>query len=176
VSEKDFTPNPHRQQQLYWSNMVALGVATDYARRCRNHWGRWVARTGTVRAIASCGSIAAWAVWKQHVIIWAAIIALAQVIDALKEVFPITKNHRAASEYVNQLESLFIDAQLEWESVFDGRYTDDEINSRKGKLMKLRQEAEKKRFPDGLPDRPTDLQAAKTATAVYFKETYNVEG
>jgi hypothetical protein len=56
---------------------------------------------------------------------------------------------------------------------FDGRYADDEINSRKGKLMKLQQEAEKKRFPDGLPDRPTDLQAARTATAV---QTYNVEG
>jgi hypothetical protein len=55
-------------------------------------------------------------------------------------------------------------------------YADDEINSRKGKLMKLRQEAEKKGFPGGLPDRPTDLQAARTATAVSSKETYNVEG
>lgn len=55
-------------------------------------------------------------------------------------------------------------------------YADDEINSRKGKLMKLRQEAEKKGFPDGLPDRPTDLQAARIATAVSSKETYNVEG
>jgi hypothetical protein len=40
-----------------------------------------------------------------------------EVIDALKEVFPITKNHRAASEYVNQVESLFIDSQLEWENI-----------------------------------------------------------
>ena len=39
------------------------------------------------------------------------------MIDALKEVFPITKNHRAASEYVNQVESLFIDSQLEWENI-----------------------------------------------------------
>ncbi len=113
-----------------------------------------------IKAIASSASIAAWALWKEHAFIWAAIIAVSQVIEALKDVFPMTKELKAASELVNQIESLCIDTQLEWENIFTGRYTDDEIMNRWHKLMKLQHDAETKNFPNGLRVRKADFKAA----------------
>jgi hypothetical protein len=123
--------NPHRQQQLYWAQMIELKVAIGYIRRYRDHVGRWTTGIGTVRAIASSGGIAGWAVWHQYAFVWAIIIAASQVTDALKEVFPFTKKHKAASAHTMTLGSLSIDAQLEWENIFSGRYTDDEIMKRR---------------------------------------------
>jgi hypothetical protein len=33
--------------------------------------------------------------WKQYAIVWGSIIAASQVTDALKDVFPFTKKHKA---------------------------------------------------------------------------------
>ena len=49
------------------------------------------------------------------------------------------------------LDSLFIDTQLEWEGVFSGRYSDDQIASRLHKLRKLQHDAERLTFKEGLP-------------------------
>ena len=155
--------------------MIVLKVACDYMRCYRNHLSRWVTGIGTLRAVASSGSIAGWAIWHQYAFVWASIIAISQVLDALKDVFPITKRHKAASEHVHQIESLFIDAQLEWENIFAGHYSDDEIATRRHKLMKLRHEAETKNFPDGLPERESDFISAEAQTKLYFEKTYNEE-
>jgi hypothetical protein len=53
--------NPHRQQQLYWAQMIELKVAACYIRLYRDYLGKRVTALGTLRAIASSGSIAAWA-------------------------------------------------------------------------------------------------------------------
>src|SRR5258708_3291547 len=112
----ELVPNTHRQQQLYWAQMVELKVASSYIRRYRDYLGKRVTGLGALRAIDFSGGIAAWALWKEHAFLWAAIIAASQVADALKEVFPFTKRHKAASEHTIPLGSIFIDAQLEWES------------------------------------------------------------
>src|SRR5271154_6548738 len=93
----------HRQQSLYWNQMIELKVAAGYIRRYRDDVGKQVTRLGTLKAIASSAGIAAWAVWKEYAFLWGVIIALSQVADALKEVFPFTKIHKAASEHTISL-------------------------------------------------------------------------
>ena len=105
---------------------------------------------------------------------WAAIIAASQVADALKDVFPFTKKHKAASAHTNALESMFIDAQLEWENIFSGRYSDDQIMTRRHKLMKLQHDAEQNNFPDGLALREKFFAEAQIDAKEYFKTTYGV--
>jgi hypothetical protein len=83
--------SPHRQQQLYWAQMVELKVAACYIRRYRDHLGKRVTALGTLRAVASSTSIAAWALWREYAFVWGVIIAASQVADALREVFPFTK-------------------------------------------------------------------------------------
>jgi hypothetical protein len=143
--------DPHRQQDLYWKQMIELRVAAGYIRRYRDDLGKWVKGLGILRAIASSGSIAAWAVWQQYAFVWGVIIAASQLADALKDVFPFIRTHKAASEHTVVLNSMFIDAQLEWENIFLGRYTDEQISTRRGKLMKLQHDAERKAFLSGLP-------------------------
>jgi hypothetical protein len=166
--------NPHRQQQLCWTQMVELKIASSYIRLYRDHLARWVTGLATLRAIASSASIGAWVVWKQYAFIWAAIIVASQVADALKEVFPFSKKHKAASELTLALTSLFIDAQLEWENIFSGRYNNEEIMNRLHKLRKLQLEAEGKSFPEGLAKKATLFEQAQNSASQYFATTYNV--
>jgi hypothetical protein len=166
--------NAHRQQQLYWNQVIELKVAAAYIRRYRDDLGRWVTGLATVKAIASSGSIAAWAIWKEYAFLWGMIIAASQVADALKDVFPFTKTHKAASEHTITLGSLLIDAQLEWESIFSGRYTNEQITNRRYKLMKLQHDAERHNFPHGLATKASLFAEAQQEAKDYFTATYGV--
>jgi hypothetical protein len=167
--------DPHRQQRLYWNQMLQLKGALSYICLYRNYLGRWVTGLGALRAIASCGGIAAWAVWKDYAFIWGAIIALAQLMDALKDVFPFARLQKACSEHAITLSYLFVDAELEWESVYAAKYADDEIMSRIHKLKRVQLDAERKSFPDGLvPDASFRLRAEQESRE-YFAHTYGVE-
>jgi hypothetical protein len=158
----------HRQQNLYWNQMVELTVAAEYMRRYRDDAGKRVAALGTLKAIASSGGIAAWVIWKEHAFVWGAIIAASQLADALKAVFPFTKIHKAASEHTIILDSMFIDALLEWENIFSGKYSDEQISNRRHKLMKLQHDAERKFFPTGLPVKEKLFAAAQSEARDYF--------
>lgn len=165
----------HRQQNLYWNKMVELKVAAAYICRYRDYLGKWVTRTGVVRAVASSSSIAAWVIWRDYAFVWGTIIAVSQVLDALKDVFPITRRYKAANEHAVALDSLFIDAQLEWESIFSGTYTDAQINTRLHKLRKLQHDAEYRSFKEGLPIRDDLFKQAQSEATAFFTNTYGVQ-
>jgi hypothetical protein len=168
-------PNPlHRQQLLYWNKMVQLRSAANYIRLYRNYLGGWMTRVSVVRAIASSASIGARAIWKQYAFVWGLIIACSQVLDALRNVFPIAKKHKGASELATALETLFIDAQLEWESIFAGKYTDEQIAKRLHRLRTLHHTAEHKAFREGLPLDERLFVLADSETGSFFRSTYGV--
>lgn len=167
--------DPHRQQRLYWNQMLQLKGSLSYICVYRNYLGRWVTGLGALRAIASCGGIAAWAIWKDYALIWGAIIALSQVMDALKDVFPFVKLHKACSEHTITLSYLFVDAELEWESVYAAKYADDEIMNRIHKLKKVQLDAERSSFPDGLAPNVSFRAQAEQETRGYFAQTYGIE-
>jgi hypothetical protein len=166
---------PHRQQDLYWAKMVGLKVAADYIRHYRDYLGGWVTGMGVVRAVASSVSIGAWAIWRQYAFVWGLIIACSQVLDALRDVFPVAKRHKSASELSGILDSLFIDAQLEWENIFAGKYDDGQIAKRLHKLRTLHHNAEGRSFHEGLPRRKDLFRLAQAEAAVFFRDTYGVE-
>lgn len=138
----------------------------------RDHFAKRVTWLGALKAVASSVGIAAWAVWNKYGFLWALIIAASQVADALKEVFPFTKKHRAASELTLALASLFIDVQLEWENIVSGRFTDDQVLNRLHKLRRLRFNAQKANFPDGLAEKADLKDKAKRQVEEYFKANY----
>ncbi len=45
-----------------WKEMIQLKVATAYIRRYRDYLGIWTTSLGTLRAVASSGAIAGWAI------------------------------------------------------------------------------------------------------------------
>jgi hypothetical protein len=63
--------NFHRQQNLYWNQLIELKVAAGYIRRRRDDLGKKVTALATLKAVASSGGIAAWAIWKEYAFLWA---------------------------------------------------------------------------------------------------------
>ena len=154
--------------------MINLKADAAYIRLYRDSRGKWVTALGTLKAVASCTGIAAWTIWKEFAFLWGAIIAASQVADALKDVFPFAKEHKAASEHSMTLETLFIDVQLEWETIFAGHSSDEEIMKRLHQLRKLQLEALRHNFPDGLAAEEALLEQAKKEAEQYFITTYGV--
>ena len=155
--------------------MIDLKSEASYIRLYRDSLEKWVTSIGALKAIASCGGIAAWVIWKEYAFVWGAIIAASQVADALKEVFPFAKKHKAASVYSMTIDNLFNDVQLEWENIYSGRYTDEEIMKRLHQLRKLRLDALQHNFPDGLAARNALAVQAKQTAEDYFETTYGVK-
>jgi hypothetical protein len=168
--------NPQRARELYWRQLAQLKADSIYMRLYRDNRARWVSGLGILKAVASSGSIALWAIWREYAFVWASIIAASQVADALKDVFPFTRQHKAASEHMLALDRLLIDAELEWTTVFSGNYPDDEVLNRRRALMMLEHEAIRKNFPDGLPRQNEVLrEMAEREAAHYLSETYPTE-
>ncbi|MGD0911836.1 MAG: hypothetical protein ABR928_08065 [Terracidiphilus sp.] len=113
-------------------------------------------------------------VWERYAFVWGAIIAASELADALKDVFPFAKKHKAAGAHSMTLDNLFNDVQLEWENIFSGRYSDEEIMNRLHRLRKLQLDALQRNFPDGLAERPKLLIQAKLIAETYFKSAYGV--
>jgi hypothetical protein len=166
--------DPHRQQELYWDELVELKVRAIAIRRHRNHLDRWDTRINLIKAIASSASIAAWAIWQRYPLMWGEIIALSQVIEATKDVFPFSRRLKAAGELTVALERLFIDAQFEWESVYSGRLDTNQITEAWRHLQVAQLEAESSAFPSGFELGEREMALAKDLARGYFAARYHV--
>lgn len=71
-------------------------------------------RINILIAVASSGSIAAWAFWQIVPIIWGGIIAASQVAFALKPYFPFSKYVKELNKKSIQIENLTIDYEKLW--------------------------------------------------------------
>ena len=67
--------------------------------------------------MASSGAIAGWFASDSYKLLRGCIIAAAQLLDVLKDVFPFAKLHRQAVSLTVALELLLIDAEDEWEQI-----------------------------------------------------------
>ena len=144
--------------------MEQLKAASVCIRLCRNRWAHWVRVVELIKVVGSSGGIAAWVVWRDYPFVWSGIIALAQLLDAVKNLFPFAKLHRAASDLTVALELLFIDAQYEWEEIYAGKMGDDDIMAARRKMQKLRLEAEQKFFPEGFQPASRFVELATNLT------------
>jgi hypothetical protein len=163
----------HRQQDLYYQELFQLKVACEYVQRYRDSLGRWVTWLSSLRAIASSGAIAAWAVVQSYPLVWGGIIAAAQVWDALRDVVPLTARHKATGPLAVSLDALFIEALYEWEGVYAGQFSDGEITERRRKLMERRHDVDAKHFPNGhLPMRGDLMELAEKDAEAYLRDMF----
>ncbi len=76
---------------LYWKRLGQLKGAAICMRLYRNRLASYVRFVELVKAVASCGAIACWAIWRDYPLVWAAIIAASQFLDATKHIFPFAR-------------------------------------------------------------------------------------
>ena len=164
-----------RQADLYWRQIEQLKAAAVCIRLTRNRLNRRVRTVEIIKAVASSGAIAGWFATDHYKVVWGIIIAAAQLLDVLKDVFPFTKLHKQAAALTVALETLLIDAEDEWEKIHIGKLGDKAIIERRTRLRKLQLAAEAHHFPEGFePDKDlVDLATKETRT--YFLVTFEIE-
>ena len=125
-------------------------------------------------AIVSSSSIATWTVW--HIVpqLWAGIIAVTQVIQAVKPYFPYSKYIRT----LNEKSKLLHDTNRRFERLFfnidNKKLTTDEIADQ---YFNLKAEAENVCFfgdDMNIAPKESDIEYANQETAAYLKSNYNV--
>lgn len=167
--------NPGRQPDLYWKNLQQIKTAAIFIRLYRNRLNRYVKGLEILRAVASSAAIGGWVIWRDYPLLWSSIIVAAQIADALKGVFPFAKLHRAAGDLTIAMETICIDAEDEWESIYMGNLSEEAISKRRTKLRKLQLDAERKHFPDGFEPSKALIKLATEEAEAYFRLTYAEE-
>ncbi len=157
---------------MLWLEMVELKRLSVLARLYRDDQGRWLRQIGIAKAVAASSTIAGWSIWKDYALVWGIILALSQLMDAVKEFLPQQKQQRAASDLAASIDMLLIDAQFQWSDVSNGSLAAKEIMARWRKLAQLRLEAERKFFPDGIAAADRLQALAKDQSDAYFRVTY----
>jgi len=130
-----------------------------------------------VLAVGSSASIGAWVVWSQFPFIWAAIIALMQVIQAVSPFLPQQKRLKSLRKFSMEFDVVCLQIEEDWFSVSRGKLSEEQIHTKyiayKKKLQKL--EFDHLRELD-VPRRPKHLAKAKAAVVSYFNNQYQVKG
>ncbi|MDE2698050.1 MAG: hypothetical protein OXI23_04205, partial [Gemmatimonadota bacterium] len=143
-----------------------------YLQAYQIHLEKWDNRIQIFLAITSSSSIGGWVVWNEYGIIWGALIAASQVINAIKRFLPFQKRAKQIGSLNTEVEKLALGAESQWFSVFEGKLTDEDIFSLVTELKQQKLEASHKHFKDqALPIKSKyELEAAER-TRAYF-ETY----
>lgn len=70
------------------------------------------------------------------------------------------------------LEALFIDCSRQWEAVYSGALTEEDISDAWHRMMRQRYEADIKNLPGGLRQRKDLLRLAEREASAYFNRMY----
>ena len=90
---------------------------------------KWDKRINVLWAISSSSSIAAWAIWQQLSFVWSVIIAISQVLTAIKGFLPYSKRLKILVPFMEDLKFLYNKIEYNWFKVASGELTEEEINN-----------------------------------------------
>lgn len=115
-------------QEKYWKYMVQIKAWIFYLDIYSESSYRWDRRINVFTAIVSSTSIAAWAIWQQYSYIWSFIIAVSQIVTAIKSFFPFNKRLKIIVPFMEDLKYLYNKLEYNWYKVASGDLTEEEIN------------------------------------------------
>jgi len=159
---------------MYWHEFFQLKADACYVREYRNSVSKWVTAFAAIRAIASTSSIGGWLIWKRYALVWAGLIAAAQLIEALKNIFPLYKRRRALSGLSRSLNQLFVEAQRNWDEIAGGQCSNAQVRKLCRQIRSRKQKAEARFMPNGLSRNESLFKNAQAEAEHSFKERYNL--
>lgn len=115
-------------QEKYWNYMVQIKAWIFYLDLYIEDSYKWERRFNIFSAIASSASIAAWTMWDQFSFLWALVIAVSQVINAVKEFLPFSKRIKFIMPLLQNLKFLYNKMEYNWFGVASGEMTEEEMN------------------------------------------------
>lgn len=115
-------------QEKYWNYMVQIKASIYYLDIYAEKSYKWDRRINVYGAIASSSSIAAWAIWKEFSYAWAFIIAISQVLTAIKDFLPFGRQLKLLRPFIDDMKILYIKMEYDWYKIAEGELTENEIN------------------------------------------------
>lgn len=113
-------------REQIWSTLVNLRFKGFYIGFLIDKFQKRDRNLNIFLAVASSGSIAAWAIWNLYPFIWGGIIALSQVITVVKPYFPYFKYVKELTEKSARIDILNIDMERLWYKIQNDKITEDE--------------------------------------------------
>jgi hypothetical protein len=162
--------NPRLQQARYWKELTQFRAHIEYLQLYSARAEQFDNRLSIILAVTSNGSIAGWAIWSQVPLVWGVLIALSQLINAIRPYLPYQKQKKALEGVVPSLEGLFLRAESDWFQVASGDVPNPQINNLVTKLKQQKLDLVQKHL-QGVPlqDLEDLEQKAKERAQVYFK-------
>ena len=101
----------------YWAMYTDLKFKERYYCRYQTHVKRLNGALNGFCIIISASSIAGWSIWNQFPLLWGLLLAMAQIIQAIKSLLPFSRQEIALRFLIPELRKLVNDIDHEWDSV-----------------------------------------------------------
>lgn len=163
-------------QNRYWSELREIKTHVIYLQKYAAHSDWWDKTINIFLAITSSSSIAAWAIWQKHSMIWAVIIALSQVITAIKPLLPFKQRLKMLNDFSDMLQEISLKCEKNWFNVAEGKLSEEEIHELYIGVKTQSIEAEHKCLKNiVLPKNKKILKEAEVEADLYLHKTYHGE-
>jgi hypothetical protein len=126
-------------------------------------------------AIASSGSIGAWAIWQQIPMVWASIIAGSQILTVVKPYFPFYKYAKDLMAKCSKAEILNIEMERLWYKVQTNKITEDEASELYFDLKKQVTELFNSGDDTAFDVNKSIEEKANKKMAIFLKNTYGIQ-
>jgi len=161
-------------QHRYWKELYQLKVHVNYVELYLRNSDVNDKRVSIFLAITSSSSICGWAIWQEYSFVWAGIIALSQLITAIKTFLPYKQRIKPLSSLLHDLELITWECELEWFNVAEGELTEAETHKLQFNFRKKKLEALKKNLGVmTLPEKKNLFKKAEETAKTYFNNFYS---
>ncbi len=161
-------------QEKYWAQLKELKTHVIYLQGYAELTDRWDKSVDIFLAVTSSTSIAAWAIWQKYPLVWSAIIALSQVITAIKPFLPHKQRVKAISELTDKFQNISLKCEKGWFAVAEGKLTEEEIHELYISLKEESLLAEQNCLKNiVLPENKKILSEAERKADLYLTNTYH---
>jgi len=172
------TQNPseeiNRYQYQYFNLLTQtkenIFYLSEYIQSCET----WNWRLNIFLALASSSSIGAWAIWQELKLLWAILIALSQVITAIKPLLRGEKRLKFLYPLRRELELIYLEMEKGWYDVSEGKLTEQEIyESRCEFKAKIEEAIYNNLKSNSLPKNKLFIERSKIETETYFNNQFS---
>lgn len=167
---------PSSYQDRYWKEFYSLKVHVNYLEIYIEGTERTDKIINMFLAITSSSSICGWAIWSKYSFVWGLIIALSQLLNAIKIFLPYRTRLKALGNALKDLEELLVVCEKKWFDVAEGKLRIEEINKLQFEIRGRKVKALNKYFgTTSLPRNDGFFDQAKKLANIYINNFYSKE-